>query len=312
MVRQRTDVATMQSCSSATTLPLIAHDSVTFSISTADAALCTLQITWPVAPGRYTVAGGPPWRTLFAEARHDAGVTTFEAPSHTGPPELLQRLLQLKLVSADGSQLPFPEVVLRGFSVTTPFTPQLPPVDSTGHGCWSVEEPWGNGVVAGGMGAVVDGRPATWFATRIPGLGDGVLAASSDWMTMKHSSFQSPRTYIASDCTRPYDYEQLRLLGGSITFELDLSAVGCNCIGAFYLSSMPARDASGVRAAGDDSYCDAPGYNGFPCPEMYVPTLCPEMYTAPRARRGMSRPCARRCMSQICGCSIPVPDDSTD
>eukprot|EP00966_Prymnesium_polylepis_P319698 7376128-Prymnesium_polylepis.1 len=258
----------MQSCDSATTLPLVAKGSLTYSISTADATLCDLRITWPAAPGRYTVAGGPPWRTLFAEARHEAGITTFEAPSHTGPPELLQHLSQLKLVSADGSQLPVPQLVLRGYPVTMPYAPQLPPVDSTGHGCASVEEPWGNGVVAGGMQVVVDGRQATWFATRIPGLGDGVLATSSDWMTMKHSNFQSPRAYVASDCTRPYDYEQLRLLGGSITYELDLSAVGCNCIGAFYLSSMPARDASGARAAGDDSYCDAPGYNGFPCPEM--------------------------------------------
>ena len=44
--------------------------------------------------------------------------------------------------------------------------------------------------------------------------------------------------------------------------------VGCNCIGAFYLSSMPAIDVDGRRAAGDDSYCDAPGANGYPCPEL--------------------------------------------
>jgi hypothetical protein len=50
------------------------------------------------------------------------------------------------------------------------------------HAC--VDEPWGDGSVAGGMSAVIDGAGATWFATRIPGLGDGAVAASSDWVAL--------------------------------------------------------------------------------------------------------------------------------
>ena len=84
----------------------------------------------------------------------------------------------------------------------------------------------------------------------------------------RHSSFDSPRVYLSNECGKPYEYAQHRLLGGSIRFTLDASSIGCNCIGPFYLSSMPAVDAKGARAAGTDSYCDAPGYNGFPCPEM--------------------------------------------
>mmetsp|Transcript_26981 Transcript_26981/g.72412 ORF Transcript_26981/g.72412 Transcript_26981/m.72412 type:complete len:439 (+) Transcript_26981:456-1772(+) len=178
----------------------------------------------------------------------------------------MQYLSQIRFVSLDRRHLQLGELMAWGFESTVPYMPQLPPVDVRDHAC--VDEPWGDGSVAGGMSAVDDGAGATWFVTRIPGLGDGAVAASSDWVALRHSAFDSPRVYLSSECGKPYEYAQHRLLGGSIRFTLDVSSIGCNCIGAFYLSSMPAVDAKGARAAGTDSYCDAPGYNGFPCPEM--------------------------------------------
>ena len=61
---------------------------------------------------------------------------------------------------------------------------------------------------------------------------------------------------------RPRTYRALHLLGGSLEFTVDVSQVGCSCIAAVYLVSMPARDADGARVLGPESYCDAVGWNG--------------------------------------------------
>ena len=77
----------------------------------------------------------------------------------------MQYLSQIRFVSLDRRHLQLGELMAWGFESTVPYMPQLPPVDVRDHAC--VDEPWGDGSVAGGMSAVDDGAGATWFATRI-------------------------------------------------------------------------------------------------------------------------------------------------
>jgi len=65
-------------------------------------------------------------------------------------------------------------------------------------------------------------------------------------------------------------YTPMKLLGGSLAFTVDVSEVGCSCIAALYLVSMPALKPNGERALEPESYCDAVGWNGFPCPELDI------------------------------------------
>ena len=77
------------SCDCATELVLSRslNQSHTFDIlGGVPSALCKLSLTWD-SDVEYTVqAAGPPWRTLFVETRDAAGVATFDAPAHSGPP----------------------------------------------------------------------------------------------------------------------------------------------------------------------------------------------------------------------------------
>mmetsp|Transcript_73165 Transcript_73165/g.210092 ORF Transcript_73165/g.210092 Transcript_73165/m.210092 type:complete len:656 (+) Transcript_73165:106-2073(+) len=82
-----------------------------------------------------------------------------------------------------------------------------------------------------------------------------------------------------SECTEdwaPASMLQLKLLGRSISFNVDLSRVGCACNLAFYLVSSPARDVNGQPSIGDDRqgqppyYCDANMVGGQWCPEVDI------------------------------------------
>ena len=139
----------------------------------------------------------------------------------------MQYISRLRVVpAAHGAELPLSAVTMWGYPSVSPFVPALPPTERGGHACAN-QEPWGDGLVAGGLSVTNGGKEATWYASRIPGMGDGALAASGDWMALLLSNTNSPRTYLSSDCSRPYEYQQHRLLGGSISFNLDLSAVRC-------------------------------------------------------------------------------------
>ena len=139
---------------------------------------------------------------------------------------LMQFISRLSISPAGQySDLPLSAITAWGYPSVSPFVPALPPTDRREHECAS-HEPWGDGAVAGGLSVINGGEEATWYATRVPGMGDGALASSGDWMALLLSNSHSPRTYLSSDCSRPYEYQQHRLLGGSISFTLDLSAVG--------------------------------------------------------------------------------------
>merc|ERR1719203_1437846 len=69
---------------------------------------------------------------------------------------------------------------------------------------------------------------------------------------------------------------ELKLLGKSISFTVDLGQVGCACNLAFYLISSPTRDWNGQLSAGTDRdgqppyYCDANDVGGQWCPEVDI------------------------------------------
>ena len=62
----------------------------------------------------------------------------------------------------------------------------------------------------------------------------------------------------------PTKYYRTNLLGGSISFDIDLSKTGCGCITAFYVVGMPAVDNFGDPF----KYCDAAQRSGYFCPEF--------------------------------------------
>lgn len=71
------------------------------------------------------------------------------------------------------------------------------------------------------------------------------------------------RMYLQNgDENDPDDYFTVNLLGGSMSYDVDLSTVGCNCISALYGVTMPAQDEN----ASGQKYCDAAGIEGSYCP----------------------------------------------
>jgi len=77
-----------------------------------------------------------------------------------------------------------------------------------------------------------------------------------------------PRFYLANSCASAFGhsvFSAVSLLGGCITFTVDISQIGCGLNAAFYLVSMPGAG-SGTNG---DYYCDANAVGGNPsCSEM--------------------------------------------
>ena len=67
-------------------------------------------------------------------------------------------------------------------------------------------------------------------------------------------------------------YYNMPLLGKRLTFDVDMSAVGCNCNGALYFITMPGYNSTQQPVPGKDNdyYCDANAVGGTYCPEMDV------------------------------------------
>ena len=56
--------------------------------------------------------------------------------------------------------------------------------------------------------------------------------------------------------------------GGSIALSVDVGQVGCSCIAAVYLGVACPLVIHRSCVEGPESYCDAVGWNGYPCPEL--------------------------------------------
>jgi len=76
-------------------------------------------------------------------------------------------------------------------------------------------------------------------------------------------------TEAANDFSNPYMYWQTPLNGNHISYDLDVSNVGCHCNAAFYFVQLPGYDSSQNPTAGPggDWYCDANFVNQNWCPE---------------------------------------------
>ena len=67
-------------------------------------------------------------------------------------------------------------------------------------------------------------------------------------------------------------YYEINLFNKRLTYDVDMSRVGCNCNGALYLVSMPAYNSGQQPQPGKNGeyYCDANQVGGTYCPEMDV------------------------------------------
>eukprot|EP00405_Crypthecodinium_cohnii_P034349 CAMPEP_0206527044 /NCGR_PEP_ID=MMETSP0325_2-20121206/1106_1 /ASSEMBLY_ACC=CAM_ASM_000347 /TAXON_ID=2866 /ORGANISM="Crypthecodinium cohnii, Strain Seligo" /LENGTH=613 /DNA_ID=CAMNT_0054022363 /DNA_START=31 /DNA_END=1872 /DNA_ORIENTATION=+ len=98
---------------------------------------------------------------------------------------------------------------------------------------------------------------------------------SDNSLTIHHDAGVSAFTSSSEEWTHEA-FMQLKLLGHSISFTVDLSAVGCACNLAFYLISGPAIGPNGTFDRGSDRqgqppyYCDANKVGGQWCPEVDI------------------------------------------
>ena len=105
---------------------------------------------------------------------------------------------------------------------------------------------------------------------------------SGDWaLNMTHVSNNTVtlsgggRVYLGNSNSGKLDinsFYMMPLLGKKLTYDVDMSAVGCNCNGAMYVVSMPAYNSAQQPEPGKDGeyYCDANQVGGTYCPEMDI------------------------------------------
>jgi len=117
--------------------------------------------------------------------------------------------------------------------------------------------------------------PVQGFSATALVAGDGGNV-EGDRLIMKHNSGFSLFTAFEDNTFEASNLAQLKLLGKSISFEVDLSNVGCACNIAFYLISAPARGVNGELSRGTNRggqppyYCDANQVGGQWCPEVDI------------------------------------------
>jgi len=100
---------------------------------------------------------------------------------------------------------------------------------------------------------------------------DGLITVSGNAVTMQHNT----RAYLAANCDNnftPTTNYNLQLLGKSLTFDVNLSGIGCGCNAAAYLVAMPAYGSNNQPDPTEcgDYYCDANQVCKIYCPEMDI------------------------------------------
>ena len=83
---------------------------------------------------------------------------------------------------------------------------------------------------------------------------------------------EGARSYFLNSADyNPDNFYRPNLLGGSVSYDIDMSGVSCGCIAAFYLVKMPAHDWNGNPQQTDGWwYCDAQAVGGVYCPEFDI------------------------------------------
>ena len=75
------------------------------------------------------------------------------------------------------------------------------------------------------------------------------------------------RMYLSTvEKADPTKYFKANLLGGSISFDVDISMSGCGCLTALYTVAMPATE----NSWDEFKYCDANQVGGYFCPEFDI------------------------------------------
>ena len=93
-----------------------------------------------------------------------------------------------------------------------------------------------------------------------PELGDDI-STFQDNLSFDYNN----RMYLSTvEKIDPSKYFKVNLLGGSVSFDIDLSKSGCGCITALYAVGMPAAE----NSFSPFQYCDASKTGGYYCPEF--------------------------------------------
>ena len=136
---------------------------------------------------------------------------------------------------------------------------KLTDLTNTINGLWGGET---NGYQS--LDVTVDGVTKTLYRQT----GDN-NTGSGDWI---HFGGPDGMSINASDQLGPNNFFMPNLLGGKVSFDVDLSQMECGCVAAFYLVRMPAKnwDGSYIPGPGGDYYCDANQVGGTFCPEFDI------------------------------------------
>ena len=272
----------------------------------ASVTLCELRVHWAAdgVPGSFAVEGRrgeSEWRTLFIEPAPKAGLSVYEVLSPASlwsstvatrarlqPPPWAVGLSQIRIriTSRNGNIIPaVAEVSVLGSNLignSMDLSKRRRSEAALFTSSSRSKEGGGADSFAARVSIQYNGQPLMWPISNLS------AATSSDRTSKvvvdgrriilrrspaRWAADNSPRIYVVDGRkvqagAQDTKYLPLRLLGGSISFTVDVGEIGCSCIAALYLVSMPAIDATGSRVLGSESYCDAVGWNGFPCPEM--------------------------------------------
>ena len=250
--------------------------------------LCSIKLTWDAAPTSFSIEGqthDATWHTLFLEESPVQNEASFyEAIDRSGFPQAMPswtlnlEQVRLRLVKRESAEPQLQGIEIWGLPPQLAATPPAAESNADPKGGDSEkEEP----VEAASVTLQYNGHTLDVPLTDRPKKKGG-SGGSSNIVTeggklelrrdaSRWASNNSPRTFLGTSRTlSPGDrsYLPLKLLGGSIAFTVDVASIGCSCIAAVYLVALPAVDARGNRVQGPESYCDAVGWDGYPCPEF--------------------------------------------
>ena len=124
---------------------------------------------------------------------------------------------------------------------------------------------------SGPVTITVNGKPQTKYTLTDQRSAECCVYVNGSSITLRGGG----RVYLgdsSSETFSPDSFYMMPLLGKRLTFDVDLSSVGCNCNGALYLLSMPAYNSAQQPEPGKDGeyYCDADMVGGTYCPDMDV------------------------------------------
>jgi hypothetical protein len=141
----------------------------------------------------------------------------------------------------------------------------------------------------------VEGRPTEFAIVTLNSTSPSLVVAYGAAITISNDA-NAPadvgtRAWVARDHSlQPDSYPTFSLLGKSLSYTVDMNAVGCACNAALYWVSMPGFDQHNVPAAGPfgNYYCDANQVNGIWCWEhdtseanRYAMQVAPHECSAP-------------------------------